>query len=64
MTMTTTADRVGGALIWVRANGPKAALEIALDKEASRLARMKDRLVHRYRPRHHTPARTDLGPGN
>jgi hypothetical protein len=31
MTMTTTADRFAGAWTWVRANGPKAALEIAVN---------------------------------
>lgn len=31
MTMTITADRFGGALTWVRTNGPKVGLEIAVN---------------------------------
>jgi hypothetical protein len=31
MTMTTTADRFAGAWTWARTNGPKAALEIAVN---------------------------------
>ncbi len=31
MTMTTAADRLGSALTWVRTNGPRAGLEIAVN---------------------------------
>ncbi|MCL2429348.1 MAG: hypothetical protein FWD12_08965, partial [Alphaproteobacteria bacterium] len=31
MTMTTSADRFEGALIWMRTNGPKVGLEIAVN---------------------------------
>jgi ribosomal subunit interface protein len=47
-----------GRSVRVRANGhlPKDALEAAMSKEALRLTRMQDRLVHRSRPRHRSPA--------
>jgi TRAP-type C4-dicarboxylate transport system permease small subunit len=43
-----------GRSVRVRAGGhlAKDALEAAMSKEAARLTRMQDRLVHRSRPRH------------
>jgi ribosomal subunit interface protein len=43
-----------GRVVRVRASGHQAsvALETAIEKEAQRLTRMQDRLVHRSRPRH------------
>ncbi len=45
-----------GRLVRARASGHEAsvALEAAINKEAHRLTRLKDRLVQRSRPRHGT----------
>jgi ribosomal subunit interface protein len=48
-----------GRSVRARASGQRAtvALEAAINKEAQRLARMKERLVERSRPRHGAPPR-------
>lgn len=51
--------RARGRFVRVRAKAaaPAAALELAVDKAAHRLTRMKERLVQRSRPRHGTVRR-------
>ncbi|MGA3214563.1 MAG: HPF/RaiA family ribosome-associated protein [Acidimicrobiales bacterium] len=55
-----------GRSVRVRAGGhlAKDALEAAMSKEAARLTRMQDRLVHRSRPRHGQAGERATGPSD